>query len=330
MFVLAILFVLVGITLALVLANIYEGEYKKASMPTFLGCLLLAFVFFFISILAPVSTGHTGILTTFGKVENGNLDAGLNFKAPWQSVVQMDNRVQIREYELSCFSADIQEVSVSYRVNFQINKQNAAQIYRTLGINYADTILEPRVQEAVKAIVAKYTAETLVANREQLSEQIEDVLVNDASQYNIEVVATAISNIDFTDAFTNAVEAKQVAAQNKLRAQTEQEQKTMEQKQTAERAKIQAEADAEVAKTKANADAEVAKIAAQADLEVQKINADAAEYTGQKEAAKNEAISKSITPELIEYFKALNWDGKLPVVNTDGSGMFLDVSDIVK
>ena len=110
-----------------------------------------------------------------------------------------------------------------------------------------------------------------------------------------------MQDIDFTDAFTNAVEAKQVAQQNKLTAQTQQDQLTMEAQQEAQRQVI-----------KAQADAEQAKIAAEADLVVTKIQADAAEYAGRKEAAKNEAIAKSITKELVNYYYIQQWDGKLP------------------
>ncbi len=294
--------------------------------------LVATIVMFIFSITSVVPTGHTGVLTTFGKVEDTTLEAGLAVKKPWQKVVKMDNRVQKQEYFLSCFSSDIQEVTVSYNVNFQIDRANAQRIYKTIGKDYANTIMEPRVQEAVKAVVAKYTAEQLIGSREVLAQQIEDILIADVAAYDIQVVATAVANIDFTDAFTNAVEAKQVAAQNKLRAETEQAQKTMEQQQAAERAKIQAEADAAVAKTKANADAEVAKIAADADLEVQKINADAAEYVGQKEAAKNKVLSENLNEALLRYYEIQQWNGQVPAVQngSDGSNLYLNVDGLLE
>lgn len=248
-----------------------------------------------------IPTGHTGVVTTFGRVENYTLDAGFHMKAPWHSIVSMDNRVQKATIELACFSSDIQEVNCKYTVNYQISKTNAQDIYRTVGIAYFDTVITPNVQESVKTIMAHYTAENLIGQRDKLAEEIESLLATQLVKYNIEVVSTAIEDMDFTDAFTNAVEEKQVAAQNKLKATIEQEQKTIEAQQAAERQKIEAEAAAEVA-----------KIQAAADLEVQKINADAAEYTGRKEAAKNEAIAQSLTPALINYLRILQWNGELP------------------
>lgn len=254
-----------------------------------------------LSCVTSVATGHTGIVTTFGRVEDYTYEAGIHFKAPWKSVVEMDNRTQKASVHLSCFSADIQEVDVVYTLNYQINKANAQLIYKTIGINYYDVVIVPRVQEAVKSIVAKYSAEELVESRSELSSRIRDVLTAQLTEYNIELCDTALENMDFTDAFTNAVEAKQVAAQNKLQAEIEQGQKTMEQEAAAQRSVISAQADAEVA-----------KIQADADLEVTKIQADAAEYAGQKEAAKNAAIAKTLTDELLRYNYIQQWNGELP------------------
>ncbi len=173
------------------------------------------------SCFAQVPTGHTGIVTTFGKVEDYTFEAGIHFKAPWNEIIKMDNRNQKGVQELSCFSSDIQEVTMIYTINYQIDKQNAQNIYKTIGINYYDTVIVPRVQEAVKAMTAKYDAENLVSSREELAIAIEDKLAETLAEYNIQLINTAIENIDFTDAFTTAVEEKQVAVQQKLKAESE-------------------------------------------------------------------------------------------------------------
>ena len=253
------------------------------------------------SCVAVIPTGHTGVVTTFGRVENHTLEAGINVKAPWQEVVVMDNRVQIATLDLECFSSDIQEVNLKYTLNYQINKSNAQEIYRTVGSDYYNVVIVPNIAEAVKVVTARYTAENLVGKRDDLARAIESELTTALDGYNIQLVGTAIENMDFTDAFTNAVEAKQVAAQNKLQAQIEQDQKTMEQEQQAKRSVIDA-----------NAAADVAKIQAEADLEVAKIQADAKAYAGQKEAEKNRAIASSLSTELVNYYYVLQWDGKLP------------------
>ena len=277
----------------------------------------LAVVFVILSLISVVPTGYTGILTTFGAVEDRTITAGINFKAPWQSVITMDNRTQKVQLDTSAFSSDIQQVDISLSINYSINQTTARELYRTVGTNYFDNIMYPRVQENLKAIFSQYTAENLIAKREFLSDSVKDLMTNDMSSYGITIVSIAIEDIDFTDAFTNAVEAKQVAAQNKLTAETAQAQKTMEEQAAAERAIIAA-----------NAKAEQDIIAAQADLEVVKIQADAALYAGEREANMNERIAAALSDELISYYWIKQWDGKLPTTTLgETSGFIINLSE---
>ena len=248
-----------------------------------------------------VPAGYTGVPVTFGKVADYTFDSGFHFKSPFTNVVKMDNRIQKHTINMAAFSKDIQETSVSYTINYQISKNDAMTIYRTIGKEYFDRVITPNISEAVKTAVAHYTAESLVNNRDQLASEIEATLIKLLEKYHIEVVGTAIEDLDFTDAFTNAVEAKQVAAQNKLKAETEQAQATMEEKAKAERAIIVA-----------NADAEQAIIAAKADLEVVQIQAEASLYAGQREAEMNQRIAEALTPDLIKYYWIKQWTGSLP------------------
>ena len=295
--ILAIIFVIAG----LAFGGYIMAESKGMGIGSITAGFVAAVVCVVIASCTSIPTGYTGIVTTFGRVENTTLDAGIHMIAPWQNVIKMDNRVQKETVEMPCFSSDIQEVEVVYTINYQIDKENAMNIYRTIGKSYYDTAILPSVSETVKTVVARYTAENLVSSRAELALAIEELLADALAKYNIQIASTAIENMDFSDAFTNAVEAKQVAAQNKLQAEIEQEQKTMEQQATAERSVIEAEAAAEVA-----------KIQAQADLEVTKIEADAAEYAGQKEASKNRAITESLTDALINYYYIQQWNGQLP------------------
>lgn len=280
-----------------------SAPMKKYSVLVAIIAVVLSILLIFLGCLASVPTGHTGVVTTFGRVESYTYDAGFNMKAPWQSVIMMDNRVQKANTSLACFSADIQEVNVSYTLNYQIDKVNAQEIYKNVGKQYFDTVIVPNIAEAVKVVTARYTAEELVSSRAELALAIEDVLAENLAQYNIQLVSAAIEDMDFTDAFTNAVEAKQVAAQNKLQAEIEQQRKIMEQEAAAKMAVMQAEADAQVAKTKADAKA----------------------YEGQKQAEANAALEKSITKELLDYYYIQQWNGELPdtYVGSD------DVSTIV-
>ena len=106
-----------------------------------LGIVIIAILV--MSCFTRVPTGNTGIVTTFGKVENYTLDAGMHLKLPWQKIVKMDNRVQKQSIDLMCFSSDIQEVSMTYTINYQISKADAMTIYSTIGITTTRPSLSP-------------------------------------------------------------------------------------------------------------------------------------------------------------------------------------------
>ena len=238
---------------------------------------------FAISCFSFVPTGHTGVVTLFGKVEDYTLDSGVHFKNPFARVIKMDNRIQKESVELSCFSSDIQEVEVVFTLNYQISKEYAMNSYKTIGKNYFDTAVSPIITESVKTVAARYTAEDLINKRNELAMAIETDMKEKLLIFNIELVSTSIEDMDFTDAFTDAVEAKQVAAQNKLRAETEAAQRVVE-----------AEAEAQIRRV--TAEAEAYEILQRAEAEAQA----------------NQKLAESITDRLIEYRYYEVWDGKLP------------------
>ena len=302
-----------GIILAaiILIGGLITGFFFRKAWVS-LVAVILAVAVIVAACVAVVPTGYTGILTTFGRVEERTIPAGINLIAPWQNVIKMDNRTQKVQINTSAFSSDIQQVDVLLSVNYCIDQETAQVLYRTVGVEYYNNIMFPRIQENLKAVFSQYSAENLIARRDSLSDSIADATANDMKRYGITIVSIAIEDIDFTDAFTNAVEAKQVAAQNKLTAETQQAQKTMEEEAAAKRAVI-------AAKAKAEQDI----IAANADLEVVKVQAEAALYAGEKEAEMNKRISESLTDGLIQYYRIKQWDGKLPHIMSGSSGALI-------
>ncbi|MDL2317503.1 hypothetical protein LJC74_00220 [Eubacteriales bacterium OttesenSCG-928-A19] len=250
-----------------------------------------------------VPAGHTGVVVTMGRVSDNVLSDGLHFKLPWQNVILIDNRTQKASLRTQAFSSDIQQVEINVSVNYSVDRETSQNLYKNVGVNYYDTVMLPRIMENVKGTFSKYTAENLVGAREMLSKQVKDLLTPEMKNYGIEVLSVAIEDVDFTDAFTDAVESKQVAEQTKLKVEIEQAEKLMVEKTTAERAVVTA-----------NADAEVAKINADAKAYAQRVQAEA-------EAEANRLVAESITPTLIEYVQANNWDGALPRMMTGDSVM---------
>lgn len=256
------------------------------------------------SLIVTIPTGFVGIPVMFGRVQNESMDAGLHLTPPWVSVVKMDNREQRIQFSTAAFSKDIQEVRLSGSVNIMLAKAAAPDLYSNVGTRYTDTLVMPQIMESLKSSVSKRSAEELIADRDALSTSVKLDLEAALTSYGITVTSVAIEDIDFTDSYTDAVEAKQVAAQELLRATTLQNQMTMEAQNAAERTKIAAEAEAAVARTKA--DAEAYAIAAKAKAE----------------AEANKAIEESLTMDILQYMLVNRWDGKLPSFYTgDGIGI---------
>ena len=264
-----------------------DSEILRTVIGVVLGIMIISFV---VDILNPtygffskVDAGYVGIVTHFGKIQDKVLPAGFHITSFFEQVHPINVRTKIERVEIVGFSSDIQQVTMTTSVNYNVTPEAANKLYRTVSGDYFETLVFPRVNENVKVVVSNYTAESLIANREALSASVLELMNHDLEGYGITVSSISIENIDFTDAFENAVEAKQVATQDAQKARTIQEQQTMETTKAAERRKIEADAEAYETKVKAEAEAEA-----------------------------NRKISESLTRELIDYIQANNWDGKLP------------------
>ena len=287
-------------------------NYKKVSKTVLIVGILLLLVILIFS-FAPyvvVPAGHTGVVVTMGRVSDTVLPEGLQLKLPWQNVILIDNRTQKAELVTQSFSSDIQQVDVICSVNYSIDRDMSQYLYKNVGITYYNTVMLPRILENLKGTFSKYTADNLVAERQTLAQQIMKKLEAELKPYGIQVWSVAIEDIDFTDAFTEAVESKQVAEQTKLKTIIQQEELLSIEESKAKRAKITADADAEVAKI--NADARAYTIRAQAEAE----------------AEANALVAISITEPLIRYVEANGWDGKLPQYISGGSGELLPILDM--
>lgn len=271
---------------------------KQTVLATIAGIFMVLILLFFLFFFVRVPTGYTGIVTTFGKVEDYTLEAGAHVKSPFQKIVRMDNREQRKDFELLAFSSDIQEVRVIGSINYNIDKLTAMKLYREVGVEYTNILVVPRLFEQVKGTFTKFKADGLVQNRANLSDMIKQVMEAEVSEYGINIISVAIHDIDFSDAYTNAVEAKQVAEQTKLRAAIEQDQMTNEANQNATREIIRANT----------------------ELEKARLNTDAAAYAittkAEAEASANIKLAQSVTPELTKYLEIQRWDGvRVPEFN---------------
>ena len=210
------------------------------------GVIILA-IFLFGS-FRTVKAGYTGIVTRFGKVVR-TTDSGLILKWPLiEKVIKMDTRTQKEEMNASAATKDLQDVSAKIAINYSITKETALEIYNQLGTGYKDNIIIPAASESFKAGISQYTDEELIKNRAEAKERILEALKARLVEYGVTITDLNIVDLNFSEAFNQAIEAKAVAQQQVETA-----------KQELEKAKIEAE------KTKTEAEAQAAAQRAQED-----------------------------------------------------------------
>lgn len=220
-----------------------------------------------------VDAGHTGVVVTLGKVNEGVLQEGMHLKVPFiQKVVKIDNRIVKLEVDTEAFSKDLQTVQTTLAINYRVDTSKSYSIYKNIGANYEEVLVAPAVNEVLKAITAQYTAEESVTNRSLISDGLISGLNDKLNNIGLYITDVNIINFDFSEAFITAIEEKQVAQQQLLKAETE--------KQTAI--------------TNAEAEAETTRIKAEA------------------EADANNKIRASLDDNVIRSKFYDKWDGKLP------------------
>ncbi|MGN1086361.1 MAG: prohibitin family protein [Porcipelethomonas sp.] len=220
--------------------NSQNGKVKKVVI---IAVIVLAVIILGFSSFAIVSPGHTGVVVTLGKVSDKVLEEGIHFKLPFiQSVEQIDNRVLKTEVESNAASKDLQTISSKVSINYRVNKSSSAEIYKNVGTDFTNVIVNPAIQECVKSIAAKYTAEQLITNRAIVSTEMEEAISRKINPYGLSIEVFNIVNFDFSEEFNKAIEAKQTAQQSALKAEQDLARIKVEAEQTVEKAKAEAEA----------------------------------------------------------------------------------------
>lgn len=259
--------------------------------------VILAVIVLFSSFVV-VPAGNSGVVITLGKVSEQSMAEGFHLKVPFVQTVEMiSNKIQKVEVEAAAVSKDLQSVSSAIAVNYKVSTDYSSSIYKNIGRDYESIVLLPAIQESMKSVSAKYTAEELITMRAQVGQEIKETLDEKVKEYGIIVEKFNIVNFDFSQEFNAAIEAKQVAEQNLIKTQTEQQQ----------------------AIVIAEAEAQKKVIAAQAEAE-------AITKTAEAQAAANKLLAESLSEVLVEYQKIQKWDGELPVVS--GGSAIIDIGSL--
>ncbi len=228
--------------------NVYRAsETIQMAMrkgPARLGLIIVAalVLFLFLKPWVQVGAGERGIVLNFGAVQENVLGEGLHLRVPvMQEIVRVDVKVQKAETNAAAASADLQDVSSTVAINYHIIPDKANIVYQSIGIHFKERIIDPAVQEVVKAVTAKYTAEELITKRPAVSDPMKLSLTERLMEHNIAVDAFSIVGFSFSKIFMEAIESKQTAEQLALKAKRDLDRIKIEAEQTVTAAKAEAE-----------------------------------------------------------------------------------------
>lgn len=230
------------------IANVFEtvmknkGEKCKRKMT---GILLTVITVICIVMFGTtfVPSGSTGIRVTFGAASDEGLDDGLKFHIPFvQKIITINNKVVRTDVDAYSASKDLQQIHSTISVNYSISPESSVRIYKTIGKDPENTIVRPAIQEASKAVTARYTAEELIVYRDKVSMEMCSEIQNKLANYGMVVEDVNIIDFDFSEEFNKAIEEKQTAQQKALQAEQDLARIKVESEQKVVTARAEAEA----------------------------------------------------------------------------------------
>ncbi len=273
-----------------------NGNYGAVGKLLPIGVVLILLLLLFQASIVIVESGHVGVVRTLGAVQPKALPEGFHLKKPiMDQVEQIDVRLTATTAESSAASRDLQIVSTTVTTQYFLSSEVAPETYQRVGDRnkVAVAVVEPAIQESVKAVTAKFTAEQLVTQREAVRTEVADqinrfieITLGDKDLNNaVRISNVAITDFEFSPEFNRAIEMKVKAEQEALQAKNEKIKRVTQAEAANEEKKLEAEAQA---------------------FQIE------AESVARAEAIKREAEALKGNPELIQLRAIETWDGVLP------------------
>ena len=286
-----------------------RGHIARGVLGSILGILILS-----VGLSAPfveIPAGNVGVVTNFGSVQSGTLQPGLHIVIPIvQHVATIDTRVQPHQFqEIDAASAEYQTVKLTGVMNYHVDGQFASDLYQRVGTDFASKVIDPAFNDFIKTVVPAYKVDEILNARDEIRAKAKDALAANLSQYHIVVDDIYIANIAFSDAFQQAIEAKQVAQQ-----QVQTEQQILAQKRI--------QADQAVAQAQGQADSNVKLAEGQAAATIALANG---------QATANKALAASLSDQILQYQYIQKLTDKISVMLLpSGTGTIFDLKSLIE
>ena len=280
----------------------YQNRPVQVNMGKAKGVVLGIIVLIIIGVLVGsavsiVDAGFRGVLLHWNAVDLAAppLEEGLHFIVPFQdSVVPLEVRTLKYTKSTTSASQDLQTVSTEITVNYHPEPNSVNYLYKEVGLDYENRIIQPTVEEVVKQVTANYNAEELITKRPQVKQDIQNEITARLADFNITTEIVSITDFQFSILFAQAIEAKVEAEQRALQAENDLKRIEVEARQF---------------------EAQAIGIA----------QANIAEAAGEAEAINiiNQALANN--PFYLEWLKTQQWDGVLPLVVGEGGTPFIQI-----
>jgi regulator of protease activity HflC (stomatin/prohibitin superfamily) len=258
----------------------------RGPKPRTIGVLIILLAIFIVlwGSFAIVPAGHRGVVLWWGSVEKRIMGEGLNFKVPVaERVIKVDVKVQPHPFkEIDASSKEYQMVKMTGMMNFHIDPAYVNDLYQKVGLDFADKVIDPAFNDFVKEVVPTYPIGEILPKREEIRKRAMAKLGENLARYHIIVDDIYFANIRFSPEYERAIEAKQVAQQ-----QVETQRQVLAQRE----------------------------IEAQQKVATAKGEAESILVVAQGQAKANDALSRSISPILVQYKSIEKWNGILPQVS---------------
>ena len=280
----------------------YQSPKMNVNMGAAKGAGIAIIVLIIVGVVAYASVqivdaGHRGVLLHWSAVDTTvpPLEEGLHFVTPFaDSVINVEIRTLKYVKSTSSASKDLQTVSTTVTVNYRPSPESVHFLYKNVGLDYENRIIQPAVEEVVKQVTANYNAEELITKRPHVKADIEREITERLNTFNIITEVTSITDFQFSPLFAAAIEAKVEAEQKALKAENDLRRIEVEARQHEQSAK---------------------GIAA----------ANIAEAEGEAKAIEIINTALANNPNYLEWVKTKSWDGKLPLVVGEGGTPFIQI-----
>lgn len=269
---------------------LFKTDDKEGGVIASIVCIL-AVIGAILCGITVVDAGHRGVVVLFGNVNDKPLSEGLHLVNPLASVTKMSVQMERAENNYIAETSDTQSVTVTVQINWRPDPDKMPALFQNYGEKYAEKIISPALNEAVRAEVSRHKVSELIVQRPTIRASVQAAVAEWIKRHNLILVEMAVANIDFSEKYDEAIESKQVE----------------EQKAAAKVYELRGVVtEAEKVEAQAKGAAAAVRAAAQG-------KADALRIEGEAQAQYNRLVAESLTGLIVDRMKVERWDGKLPV-----------------